>query len=130
MKVLLVEDDPILTQMYQDAFDKSGVNLITASEGKTGIARAVKEKPDFILLDIIMGSVDGVTVFTHLKKLPETKDTPMAFLTVVPEGVPESLNKDPNILQGAVGYWSKDKYTPIQILDMIKDYLSKNNPTS
>jgi CheY-like chemotaxis protein len=113
MKVLLVEDDPILTQMYKDEFEKSGVNFVSAREGKEGIVQAAKETPDFILLDIMMGSVDGVRVFKQLKQMPETKDIPTAFLTVVPEGVPQGLNKDPNLLEGSVGYWSKDKYTPM-----------------
>jgi len=126
MKVLLVEDDPILIQMYQDEFKKSGIELVSAQEGKAGIIQAVKEMPDFILLDIMMGSVDGVTVFKHLKEMPETKEIPVAFLTVVPEGVPQGLNKDSKILEGSVGYWSKDKYTPIQIVEMIKEYLSRN----
>jgi CheY-like chemotaxis protein len=124
MKVLLVEDDPILVQMYQDEFQKSGIQFVSAQEGKAGIFQAVKEQPDFILLDIMMGSVDGVTVFKHLKEMPETRNMPVAFLTVVPEGVPQGLNKDPNILEGSVGYWSKDKYTPMQIVDMVKEYLA------
>lgn len=129
MKVLLVEDDPILVQMYKDEFSKSGMQFVSAQEGKEGIVQAVKETPDFILLDIMMGSVDGVTVFKHLREMPETKDIPTAFLTVVPEGVPQGLNKDPNILSGAVGYWSKDKYTPSEIAKMVKEILQKKQPT-
>lgn len=127
MKVLIVEDDPILVQMYKDEFEKSGIVFVSASEGKEGIAQAIKEKPDFILLDIMMGSVDGVRVFKQLKEINETKDIPAAFLTVVPEGVPQGLNKDPNLLEGAAGYWSKDKYTPMEILAMIKEYLKAHS---
>lgn len=123
MKVLLIEDDPILIQMYTDEFEKSGIRVVSAHEGHAGIIQAIKEAPDFILLDIMMGSVDGVTVFKHLKEMTETKNIPVAFLTVVPEGVPQGLNKDPHILEGSVGYWSKDKYTPMQIVEMIKEYL-------
>lgn len=123
MKILLIEDDPILVQMYKDEFEKSEFELIVAMEGKQGILEASKEKPDFILLDIMMNGMNGVTAFRHLKSLEETKHIPVALLTVVPEGVPEALHKDPDLFKQAVGYWSKDKYNPIQISEMIREYL-------
>lgn len=124
MKVLLVEDDPIMAEMYQDEFKKAGIELLVEPLGKLGIIEAAKQKPDFILLDIMMAEMNGITAFKHLKQLPETKDIPVAFLTVVPEGVPQTIGEDPKILEGAVGYWSKDKYTPIAVREMIEKYLS------
>ncbi len=126
MKVLLVEDDPILTQMYQDEFKKSEVELIVEPDGKLGVIEAAKQKPDFILLDVMMPGMNGITAFKHLKQMPETKHIPIAFLTVVPHGVPQTLGEDPKMLEAAVGYWSKDKYTPMEIVSMIKDYLDKS----
>ena len=113
----------MLLKMYQDEFHRTGVDLVTAPDGKQGIIEAASQKPDFILLDIMMDGMDGVTAFQHFKSLPETKDIPVAILTVVPEGVPESLNKNQDLFKEAVGYWSKDKYTPIQIGEMIKEHL-------
>lgn len=127
MKVLLIEDDPIFQQMYKDEFAKNNIELTTAIGGKDGIVEAVKQKPDFILLDIMMPNMDGITAFGHLQKMSETKNIPVAFLTVVPEGVPQSLHQDQKMLEGAVGYWPKDKYTPMQIVSMIKKHL--NNAT-
>ncbi len=124
MRVLLIEDDPIFQQIYKDEFKSSDLELIIANDGKVGIIDAAKERPDFILLDIMMGDMDGVTTFKHLQEMPETSHIPVAFLTVVPEGVPQSLNKDPKILEGAVGYWSKDKFTPKEIAEKITAFLS------
>lgn len=124
MKILLVEDDPILRETYYDKFTLEKFEVITASNGKDGIIQAAKEKPDFILLDIMMPEMDGVTAFEHLKKMPETKNIPVALLTVVPEGVPESLRHDPKLLDQAVGYFRKDKFTPDQIVSEVKKHLN------
>ncbi len=123
MKVLIIEDDPILQQMYRDEFSSQEFEVVSAGDGKTGIIEAAKNQPDFILLDIMMPNMDGETAFKHLKEMPETKHIPVAFLTVVPSGVPEVINEDPKMFEGAVGYWSKDKYTPMAIVEMVKKYL-------
>lgn len=127
MKVLIIEDDPILQDMYKHEFVKSGIEVLLVDEGKKGIIEAAKFKPDFILLDIMMPGMDGATAYTHLRELPETKDIPVAFLTVVPVGVPQALNKDPKMLEGAVGYWNKDQYTPMEIVDLVREYLHKES---
>ena len=124
MKVLLVEDDQILQELYRDEFLKQGFEVVMAGTGRAGVIEAAKGV-DFILLDIMMPDIDGVTAFKHLKELPETKHIPVGFLTVVPQGVPQALNKDQEIFKEAVAYWSKDKYTPIEIVQMVKTYLTK-----
>ena len=116
MKILIVEDEEMLQQMYRDAFEQAGFDVFVASNGKEGIVEAAKEQPDFILLDIMMPEMDGVTAFGHLKEMEKTKVIPVGFLTVVPEGVPESLHHDPELLKGAVTFWRKDKISPHELV--------------
>lgn len=125
MKVLLIEDDPVFQELYRDAFNKDGFDVIFTGNGKLGIDMASKDQPNFILLDIMLPIIDGITVFKQLKRNELTRDIPVAFLTVVPEGVPQSLHQDPKMLEGSVGYWSKDKFTPMEIVGMVKKYLKK-----
>ena len=93
---------------YGLEFEKEEFEVVQAFDGKEGIIKAVKEQPDFILLDLIMPIMEGTTTLRHLKDMSETKNIPVAILTVVPNGVPQSLNGE-EIFNQAVGFWEKDK---------------------
>lgn len=125
-KILIVEDEKPMQQALAETFEKMGFDISVATDGKTGIIEAVKVLPDFILLDVIMPGMDGVTMLRHLKELPETKNIPIAFLTVLSQEVPESLLHNSELFKDIVGYWRKDEYNPSQIVKMVQEYLDKN----
>lgn len=59
-----------------------GINVIEAASGKDGIAKAIAEKPDVIVLDLLMPGMDGTQTFLTLRKEPETEKVPVIFMTV------------------------------------------------
>ena len=87
-KVLIIEDDKLLQKALSDKFTKENFEVFLAADGKEEILKAAKEKPDFTLLDLMMPVMKGDTALAHLKQVPETRDIPVAVLTVVPAEVP------------------------------------------
>jgi len=80
-KILIVEDDKILLEMYQDKFTKEGFEVIIAENGKIGLEKAINEKPDIILLDLMMPVMDGKLMLSKLREFQQFKRLPVIILT-------------------------------------------------
>lgn len=80
-KILIADDDPDIVEFIQYNLEKNDYDVITASNGKEAISIAIEEKPDLILLDIMMPEADGVEVCSDLRSLPEFQDTLIVFFT-------------------------------------------------
>ena len=80
-KILIIEDDVVLARMYSKKFEYDGYEVVAAYSGGEGLTAAPREKPDCILLDIMMPGVDGFLVIKTLKQAPETRDIPIIILT-------------------------------------------------
>lgn len=80
-KILIVDDDAKMLKLYSAILVKEGYEVLTASDGKEGYDLAVSAKPNLILLDVMMPSVDGVQAFEYLSENPSTKSIPVVFLT-------------------------------------------------
>lgn len=80
-KVLLVDDDPLILRMYQKKLSTDGYSVSTAFNGEEAMVQVLKQKPDIILLDVMMPKMNGVETLKELKKRPETNDIPIIFLT-------------------------------------------------
>ncbi|MDE3056032.1 MAG: response regulator [Verrucomicrobiota bacterium] len=81
-KILVIDDDPdILTVVRYALSALPGIEVITALSGQEGIGKAKEKRPDFILLDVRMPSMDGIATYEALQKIPDCKQTPVCFLT-------------------------------------------------
>lgn len=119
-KILLVEDDPILSEMYQQKFQLDGFDIVTARSGGEGLLVALQNKPDLILLDILLPGMDGMTVMQKLRDDPWGKNVPIIILT--------NLNADDNILKGVVQghpayYLMKSNSDPSSVVEKVKEVL-------
>jgi len=81
VKVLLVDDEPDILEFLRYNLELNGFIVCTAENGKEGIDVAVKERPDIIVLDIMMPKLDGIEVCNRLRARSEFKDTIIVFLT-------------------------------------------------
>lgn len=79
--ILIIDDDPEIVEFTQKRLERKGYRVIGALDGNAGIAAARKEKPDLILLDIMMPGKDGYEVLRELKDDPKTRATPVIMLT-------------------------------------------------
>ena len=118
-KILLIEDEEMLANMYQVKFENEGYTLIKARDGEQGLEMAQKEKPDFILLDVIMPKMDGFTVLKKLKEDAATKNIPVLLLTNL--GQDEDVKKGKEL--GAVGYLVKANITPSEVVLKVKEVM-------
>jgi DNA-binding response OmpR family regulator len=83
MKVLIIDDEEDTRSIFSMSLGLiGGINVIEAASGKDGIAKAIAEKPDVIVLDLLMPGMDGTQTFLTLRKEPETEKVPVIFMTV------------------------------------------------
>ena len=122
VKVLLIEDDLSLLEMYSLKFREEGLALTTATDGLTGLELAKKELPAVILLDIMMPKMDGFAVLTELKKDEQTKKIPVLMLSNL--GQENDIEKGKKL--GANDYIVKASMTPTQVVDKTKSYLGSS----
>lgn len=122
-RILLVDDDIYIRELYEDLLKDEGYEIVTAGDGEQALQEALKGGFDIILMDIIMPKKDGITfVKEYMKQTPQKPNGKIVMLTV--------LNEDPLIKscleQGASGYLIKSQLNPDQILKEIKLYLDKS----
>ncbi len=82
-KVLVVDDDPLLVQMYRDLLEHNDLFVLTAPDGTKGLELAARERPDILLLDIMMPGIDGFEVCRRLKADPALQHIPIIILTAM-----------------------------------------------
>ena len=118
-KILIVEDEKILGEMYRDKFTLAGFEIILAVSAEEGHKFLSKEKPDLILLDILLPRENGITFLTKLRKNPETASIPVIAFS----NFDDSLTKKEALSLGAKDYLIKTAYTPQEIIKKVKGYL-------
>ena len=119
MKMLLVEDDKMISSMYETKLKQEGYIVVTAENGSSAIELAVQENPDIVLLDIILPQLDGFSVLQELRGNDKLKKTPIIMLTNL--GTTEDKEKGAKL--GATDYLVKANLTPGQVSEKIKEYL-------
>lgn len=119
-KVLLVEDDLLISRMYQKIFMFEGIDVVMAANGKEGLAAIVKDRPDLILLDVMMPVMNGLQTLEYLKTHDETKSIPVVMLT----NLAGEDDAEQAIKKGAMKYVVKSEHSPKEIADMVKDMLA------
>lgn len=81
-RILIIDDEDDIRQVAAMSLETvAGWEVLTANSGVRGIRRAQEDRPDAILLDVMMPGMDGPTTFLELRKLPETADIPVVLLT-------------------------------------------------
>lgn len=90
MKALVIDDEEEVRQFLQLSLETvGGMTVIEASTGEEGVARARRDRPDFILLDMMMPGMDGAATFSALRASADTSEIPVVFLTskaIAPDG--------------------------------------------
>lgn len=115
-KIVLVEDDPFLANMYVSKLEASDFTIMHEEDGRKGFDLIAKEKPDLILLDILLPGVDGFEILKKLKKEVELKEIPVILLTNL--GQKNDVEKGLDL--GADDYLIKAHFTPSEVIAKIK----------
>lgn len=120
-KVLVVDDEDAVREIYKKEFTLAKFNVVVAADGEEGLLKAAEETPDLILLDIMLPKMSGIDVLKSLKQNPPTKTIPVLLLTNLGE---ETIIKEGFEL-GADGYLLKVSYTPAQVVEECRKFLGK-----
>lgn len=115
-KILIVEDEQFLADMYQLKFEQAGLKVLQADDGRAGLLLSLKEKPDLILLDIVLPQMNGFEMLTELKKDEQTKNIPVLIFSNL--GQKDEIAR--GISLGADAYVVKANYTPAQLIKHVR----------
>ena len=119
-KILLVDDSSTVLLMEKMILSKSPYELVTASDGQAGFDKAVSEKPDLILLDVVMPRMDGFEVCRRLRERDEMRGVPVIMVTTRGE-----LNAVETGYQvGCTDYITKP-INGLELLSKVKSYLGE-----
>ncbi len=117
--IVIIEDDPVISQMYRMKLESDGFSVHVATNGKDGIAIVEKVKPDLILLDMQMPGMNGDEALSEIRKHDWGKHIPVIILTNLgEEEAPKHLRS-----LGIESYIVKADLTPRQVVDRIKQTL-------
>ncbi len=116
-KILIIEDDRFLRELISRKLSDDGFETVEAVDGEEGIKKVKEEKPDLILLDLILPSIDGFEVLSRIKKDESIKSIPVIILSNL--GQKEEVEK--GLKLGAVDYLIKAHFTPGEIVSKIKN---------
>ena len=115
-KILFIEDESALQKTLGGALAQEGYKVISALEGEMGLKLAKTEKPDLILLDLILPKVHGFEVLRELKEAEETKEIPIIVLT----NLEEIGDVERAVELGATTYLVKASYSLEEVINKIK----------
>lgn len=122
-KVLIIEDDPLMSRMYQKIFMFEKYEVDVAHDGEEGLQMAKTVEPTIILCDIMMPKLNGLQVLEKLKIDPATKSIPVIMLT----NLASEKDAENAMMKGAVKYIVKSQFEPKQVTDMVKEILAASS---
>ena len=121
MKVLIVEDDRSIQMVLELVLSRMAkCEVITAADGKEGLDKLKLHKPDVVLLDLMLPTMDGFEICQSAKADDSTRHIPIIFLTAQPQ--PSSITRAMSL--GAIGYIIKP-FDPLTLLNQINEALDK-----
>ena len=126
MKVLIIDDDTNITEIWGIALKQNDFEVLTAASGRSGIDQAKTQKPDFILIDQIMPDMKGNDILKILKEDPVTNMIPVAIAS----NYSDTQLMQEAIQQGALDYILKYQIEPLDLISKIKNLLQKTQNTN
>jgi DNA-binding response OmpR family regulator len=112
--VLVVDDDPVIQKLLQVNFEMEGYNVITAGDGEEGLAKAQAERPDVVVLDVMMPKMDGLEVARRLKGNDDTRSIPIILLSAKAQLADVQAGQ----ATGADDYLTKP-FDPLELLERV-----------
>ena len=120
-KILIIEDDPFLSEMYAAKFNQNDFQTEVATDGKSGLDKIKADRPDLVLLDIVLPKMDGFEILKAIKMDPKFKDIPIVLLT----NLGQKSEVEKGLSLGADEYIIKAHFTPTAVVAKIKEILNK-----
>ena len=119
-KILLVEDDSNLREIYAARLEAEGYTVVTGADGEEGLAVAVKERPDLVIADVMMPKIGGFDMLDILRTTPETKDVKVIVMTALSQD--EDRERGEKL--GANKYFVKSQVVLEDLVASVKELLA------
>lgn len=120
-KILIIEDDTFLSEMYATRLAQADLEVESAGDGQEGLSKMESWQPDLVLLDIVMPKQDGFEVLKKVKENDDLKNIPIILLTNL--GQKNDVEKGLDL--GADAYIIKAHFTPAAVVAKVKEILEK-----
>ncbi len=114
-KILVVDDEKPIVRLVQVNLEHAGYEVITAYDGKEALEKVAQEKPDLIVLDVMMPQMDGFEVMQRLQANPETRDIPVIMLT--------AKAQDADVFRGwqaGVTLYLTKPFSPFELISFVR----------
>lgn len=118
-QILLIEDDPFISDIYTTKFKEAGLSLVVAADGKEGLKKMKEKKPDLVLLDIVLPSATGWEILREMERDEKLKNIKVVILSNLSQR--EEIEK--GLKLGAAKYLIKAHHTPSEVVKEIKKIL-------
>jgi DNA-binding response OmpR family regulator len=117
---LVIDDDPVIVQLLRVNFEIEGFEVLSAGDGREGVERARRDRPDLVLSDIMMPRVDGLQLLRQLKGDPATRSLPVILLSAKAQNAEVQQGLD----LGADDYVTKP-FDPLELIDRVNAVLAR-----
>ena len=119
MRILVVDDDPVIQRLLQVNFELEGYEVLLASDGLAGLESARREMPDCILLDVMMPKMNGLQVASALKSSGDTAAIPIVMLSAKAQDMDIEAGEQ----SGADRYVTKP-FDPLELLNVVSELVA------
>jgi len=116
IRILIVEDDPLMSRLYEKTFRANDFEVVLAHDGEDGLKKAQTMSPAIILLDVMMPKMNGMQVLETIKADPAIKMIPIIMLT----NLGGQKDAEDAIAMGAVKYMLKSDNDPSKVVEAVK----------
>ena len=123
-KIIIIEDDKILSKVLCAELSDAGFEVLPAFDGETGLKLVRSERPDLVLLDLILPKKHGLEILEEIKKTPDTLGIPVIILTLIEDD--ETIKK--SIRLGAEDYLVKSSHALAEIVMRVKNFFEQEQP--
>jgi len=114
-KILAVDDEKHIVRLVQVNLERAGYEVVTANDGKEALQKVQEEKPDLVVLDVMMPYMDGFEVLQNLRRNPSTREIPVIMLT--------AKAQDADVFKGwqsGVDCYLTKPFNPMELLSFVK----------
>jgi DNA-binding response OmpR family regulator len=125
-KILVVDDDREMVELIELFLGNAGFLTLSAFSGEEALEKTFKEKPDLILLDIMMPKIDGWEVLRRIKNDPEARNTPVAFITARTQNIDKMIGLS---VMKAAGYITKP-FSKQELLTEVRRIIDEHKRSS
>ncbi len=119
-KIMIVEDDSFVMDIYQTKLSREGFEVIEAVNGTEAIKKMRAGEPDLVLLDIVMPYMNGLEILKKIKEDKDLKKLPVILLT----NLSQKEDIQEGLALGAADYLIKSHFTPTEVMEKVRKQLS------